>query len=337
MKRVSIVQLMAVALAFLFLTTCTTKKVGYVYNEGAVFGTFYHFTYDSLAGDQHQAILEVLEAFNHSLSTYDSTSVISRFNRGEKGVKADAWFKQVFETAKGISAQSDGAFDMTVAPLVNAWGFGFNKMDQVTPQVIDSLKQLVGMNYIAIDSQDNIVSEKPGVMLDASAIAKGFGVDVVADFLRSKGVRNFLVEIGGELATAGVNPRGNPWRVGIDKPIDDPQVVNRELQFVVQLSGKAMATSGNYRNFYVKDGKKFAHTIDPRTGYPVEHSLLSATIVANDCMTADAYATACMVLGLTRSKVLIESLQGVEACFIYQDTDAMKVYLTAGFEKYCAE
>lgn len=337
MKRISIIQLLTVVLAGMLISGCAPKKVGYIYNEGEVFGTFYHFTYDSLAGDQHEAILALLEAFNHSLSTYDSTSVISRFNRGETGVKADAWFRQVFETAKVISARSDGAFDMTVAPLVNAWGFGFNKMDQVTPGVIDSLRQLVGMDYVTIDSQGFIVSEKPGLMLDASAIAKGYGVDVVAGFLQSKGVENFLVEIGGELATAGVNPRGNPWRVGIDKPVDDPLVANRELQFVVQLSGKAMATSGNYRNFYVKDGKKFAHTIDPRTGYPVEHSLLSATIVAGNCMTADAYATACMVLGLEKSKALIEPLSGVEACFIYQNGDSLSISFTSGFEQYCAE
>jgi thiamine biosynthesis lipoprotein len=312
---------------------CSSKSKEYVYNEGKVFGTFYHFVYDGGAGDKHDEIKALLESFNKSLSTYDTLSTISRFNRGEKDVVADPYFTRVFNTAAEVSEKSNGAFDMTVAPLVNAWGFGFSKMDQVTDQVIDSLKQFVGMQYVSIKN-GFVVSTKTGVMLDASAIAKGYGVDVVAEFLKDKGVSNYMVEIGGEVVTAGVNPKGNLWRIGIDKPVDDPMVINRELQLIIQISGKGLATSGNYRNFYVKDGKKFAHTINPKTGYPVQHSLLSASIIANDCMTADAYATACMVIGLDESMALIESLPGIEGCFIYQTDSILEVKYTSGFGQF---
>lgn len=323
----------SIIIFLLISLSCQQKPSGYIYNEGRVFGTFYHFTYDDAVGDKHNEITALLESFNRSLSTYDTSSTISRFNKGELNVVADPFFTKVFNSAIVISEKTYGAFDMTVAPLVNVWGFGFKKMDAVTPQLIDSLKQFVGMQFLSIEN-GVLVSKKPGIMLDASAIAKGYGVDVVAAFLKSQGIKNFMVEIGGEIVTSGVNPKGNLWRIGIDKPIDDPSVQNRELQMIIQLSGKALATSGNYRNFYEKDGKKYAHTIDPRTGYPVQHSLLSATIVAADCMTADAYATACMVLGLDESMALIESLPNIEACFIYQGHSALNVTYTSGFGQF---
>lgn len=322
----------AVVLA-LIMGSCTANNNPYIFNEGRIFGTYYHIVYDSGAGDKHDAIKELLASFNSSLSTYDSNSTISRFNRGMQNVVADPFFKRVLETAAVVSENTNGAFDMTVAPLVNAWGFGFRKMDQVTPQLIDSLIQFVGMQNVAIEN-GLVIAKRVGVMLDASAIAKGYGVDVVAALLKECGIKNYMVEIGGEVVTAGVNPKGAHWRVGIDKPVDDPLVVNRELQLIIQISGKALATSGNYRNFYEKNGKKYAHTIDPRTGYPVQHSLLSASIVANDCMTADAYATACMVMGLDESMALIESLTGIEGCFIYQTDSIMSVEYTSGFGQY---
>ncbi len=323
----------SIALLIVLLFGCSTKHTSYIYNEGEVFGTFYHFTYDNSAGDKHKEIMALLEMFNKSLSTYDESSTISRFNRGDVDVVADTFFKHVFETAIEISEKSFGAFDMTVAPLVNAWGFGFSKIDQVTPEVIDSLRQYVGMSNVSVEN-GVIVAKKTGVMLDASAIAKGYGVDVVALFLKQHGIKNFMVEIGGEVTTSGVNPKNDFWRIGIDKPIDDVFVSKRELQLIIKISGKALATSGNYRNFYVKEGKKYAHTIDPRTGYPVQHSLLSTSIVADDCMTADAYATACMVLGLDDSMALIESLPNTEACFIYQSDSVTNVAFSSGFAEY---
>lgn len=218
---------------------------------------------------------------------------------------------------------------MTVAPLVNAWGFGFkNKLDPDSIPV-DSLLELVGYKKVhLIDGK--LLKDDPRIMFDASAIAKGYGVDVVADFLESKGVENYMVEIGGEIRAKGKNNKGKIWRVGIDKPIDDPSSLSREIQDVIELGKGAMATSGNYRQFYIKDGKKYAHTIDPRLGYPVQHSLLSASVIAPDCMTADAYATAFMVLGLEKSIEIVEKDTLMEAYFIYSDNDGnLKTFTTA--------
>ncbi|GAO28163.1 FAD:protein FMN transferase [Geofilum rubicundum] len=225
---------------------------------------------------------------------------------------------------------------MTVGPLVNAWGFGFQNRSDISDELIDRLLLLVGMDQVWLEGE-RVLKKQPGVMLDGAAIAKGYGVDVVADFLAQKGITNYLVEIGGEVVTAGINSRGIAWRIGIDKPVDDTTASQREFQMIIEVSGRALATSGNYRNFYMEDGKKYAHTIDPRTGYPVEHSLLSASIIAPSCMEADAYATACMVMGLEASKDLINRLPDVEACFIYHTDVGDEVFLTEGFETMVVE
>lgn len=317
------------------LGACAPKTV-YRDNLGSVFGTTYSFIYQSPI-DYHQEIRELLASFNSSLSTFDTGSVISRINRNDTGVVPDSFFLKVFNTGIRIYRQTDGAFDMTVAPLVNAWGFGFSNKDSVSAQLIDSLMLLVGMDKLRL--QDGvIVKERPEIMLDASAIAKGYAVDVVAEFFESKGVENYLVEIGGEMRSRGVNRRSEPWRVGIDKPIDGLPTESRDLQMVISFSGLAIATSGNYRNFYIQDGKKFAHIIDPKTGFPVDHSLLSVSIIAQDCMTADAYATACMVMGLNRAREFVEGIKGVEACFIFHsDEDEYGLYMTEGFKSLVIE
>lgn len=318
----------------LFLSGC--NKSTWIKNQGEVFGTYYHIIYESPDGkDLHQEVLQALKSVNQSLSTYDSTSVISLLNKSENGTQTDLHFRNVFEAGKKISAATDGAFDMTVAPFVNAWGFGFTNKEEMTPEKIEALKQLVGMNYLKLTG-DSVIKTHPGVMLDASAIAKGYGVDVAAQTLSDYGCENFLVEIGGEIACSGLNSRGDHWKVGIDKPIDDPTALDRELQFIIQLSGKALATSGNYRQFYIdeKTGKKYAHTIDPVSGMPVQHSLLSASVIADDCMTADAYATACMVMGVEKSMELMQKHPEMEGCFIYSTEEGMEVSLTVGFKKY---
>ncbi len=311
---------------------CTEQPNKFFNNEGLIFGTSYHIVYE-YGKDVHDGIRVKMNDFNLSLSTYEKESVISQVNRNED-VKLDDYFISVFNKAVEISGKTDGAFDISVAPLVNAWGFGFSKKDSVSPEIIDSLLQFVGMEKIKI-AKGRIVKSNPGIMLDASAIAKGYGVDIVADYLGSLGVKNYLVEIGGELRVRGHNTRDVPWRVGIDKPIDDPKVLHRELQEIIEITDGALASSGNYRNFYVRDGKKYAHTIDPKTGYPVQHELLSVSVIAPDCMTADAYATAFMVLGLKRAKEIVEKTPGLEAYFIYrgEDSDTLSVFYTAGFGK----
>ncbi len=319
-------------LVLLFFPSCQQNI--YQHNEGKIFGTYYHIVYTSRV-DLEPEIKLILDSFSHSLSTYDSLSIISKINRN-RDFKTDSFFRAVFRRSEEISLLTDGAFDITVAPLVNAWGFGFSKKEEVTDFYIDSLLNFVGMDKVHLHNE-MIQKNLPGVMLDASAIAKGYSADVVADYLKKRGISNYMVEIGGEVVTSGVNPKNTKWKLGVDKPFDDPAVLKRELQMVVALSGEALATSGNYRNFYIKEGKKYAHTIDPKTGYPVEHSLLSASIIAPDCMSADAFATACMVVGVEESMQLIESLPNLEGCFIFHTDSGNQVAMTSGFHRFISE
>ena len=213
----------------------------------------------------------------------------------------DNYFLTCFECAKEIYESTNGAFDITVAPIVNAWGFGFTEAVEVDSSLIDSLLQYLGMDSVGI-VEGKIWKEKDGIMLDMNAIAQGYAVDVLCEFLESKGIINYLVEIGGEIKTRGHNPRGTEWKVGIDRPIEGLQIPGVDLQAIVEISDRSLATSGNYRKFYEKDGVKYSHTIDPKTGYPVQHCLLSATVLAGDCMRADAYATGFMVMGYEKSR-----------------------------------
>ncbi len=307
--------------------------------QGMVFGTFYHIIYQPVTeGDSISfGVTRELDNVDWALSTFKDTSTISKFNYSEKGSVVDSMMKYVYLSAVEVNKNTEGAFDMTVGPLVNAWGFGFKKKDSITNALIDTLLLNVGMERLQLQG-DFLSKEKPGIMIDASAIAKGYGVDVVADYLASQGINNYMVEIGGEIRVRGVNNKGIAWRVGIDKPIDDKAAENREIQDVLSLSDVGLATSGNYRNFYIKEGKKYAHTIDPKTGYPVQHSLLSASIIAPQCMVADAYATACMVMGLNKSMEVINSLPGVEAYFIYVDEEGNnQVEYTDGFKSLIVE
>lgn len=285
-------------------------------DEGMVFGTIYHITYQSDTNYQKEIEAE-LQKVDNSLSPFNKGSIISRINRNEK-VKVDEMFSEVFQLAEKISGDTDGAFDITVAPMVNAWGFGFKTGNPPTRQTIDSLRAIVGFHTVSL--QDGYVIKKnPKTMLDCSAIAKGYGTDVVARFLKKKGVQNFMVEIGGEIVVNGNNEKLQPWRIGINKPTDDSLNTSQAIQDVVSVSNIAMATSGNYRNFYYKNGKKYAHTIDPKTGYPVQHNILSATVFADDCATADAYATSFMVLGLDGAKKILEKHPELCAYLIYSD------------------
>ena len=308
-------------LVSLFLVACQASQKTYQFNEGFIWGTIYHIVYDKPSGeDLHEEIKAKMNEFDHSLSTYKPNSIISRVNNNDSTVILDQYFETVFKRSLEISEITNGAFDMTIAPLANAWGFGFKNKLEPEDIPVDSLLQIVGYQKVKLTNH-KIVKEDPRIMFDPSAIAKGYGVDVVAEFLESKGISNYMVEIGGEIRVKGVSNKNRLWRVGIDRPIDDPEVKNREIQDILSLPKGAMATSGNYRQFYIKNGKKYAHTIDPKLGYPVQHSLLSASVIAPDCMTADAYATAFMVLGFEKSKAIVENDPKLEAYFIYTDTD----------------
>ena len=307
-------------LAFLIIGTVLIIKhqhnMPYQHNRGQIFGTFYSITYQC-DNDLQKEIEAELKKVDQALSMFNKESIISKINRNEK-VELNEMFLQVFTLAQKVSQDTDGAFDITVAPLVNAWGFGFKTGDQPSVASIDSLMSTVGYNKISLKGRQ-VFKENKNTMLDCWAIAKGYGSDVVAAFLKKRGIENFMVEIGGEVVTQGISEKRVPWRIGVTKPTEDSLSIGDELQTVLNVTNKAMATSGNYRNFYYKDGKKYAHTIDPKTGYPVQHSLLSATVLANNCATADAYATSFMVMGIEKAKAVLERHPELMAYFIYSD------------------
>lgn len=308
------------------------KQAPYQTDQGIVFGTIYKITYQSEENLRDEIEAE-LKKVDNSLSPFNKASVITHINENTD-LTADSLFTEVFLLAKQISQETHGAFDITVAPLVNAWGFGFKNAAQVDSIMIDSLHQFVGIDKVEL-IDGKVVKKDPRLMLDCSAIAKGYGVDCVARLLDSKGIRNYMINIGGELVMKGENPKMETWSIGVNKPIDDSLSVNQEIQAVLKLTNVGLATSGNYRNFYYKGGKKYAHTIDPRTGYPIQHNILSATVVAPDCATADAYATSFMVLGLDSAKQICNAHPELDAYFIYTtDKGNTEIYYTTGMKQY---
>lgn len=305
----------------ILLISCNQKEESiYIFFDGFTQGTTYHITYESPDSINYKEEIEhLLAEFDTSLSTYNTESVISKINRNQSN-KTDYYLNTVLQKSKEVYENTDGAFDITVAPLVNAWGFGFKNKEKMTDEKVDSILQFIGFNQISFN--DSIIEKKdPRVMIDMNAIAQGYSVDVVADFLEKKGVTNYLVEIGGEVKTKGVNPDQKAWRIGIDKPVENNFIPGADLQAIIQLNNQSLATSGNYRKFYEENGVKYSHTINPKTGYSVNHTLLSATVIAKDCITADAFATAFMVLGLEKSYDLVMSIEGLEAYFIYSDDE----------------
>lgn len=303
----------------------------YQHNEGQIFGTTYHITYQS-DKDLHREILQRLQLVDQTFSTFNDESIISKINRNEP-VKLNQMFIEVFDLAKTVSKDTHGAFDITVAPLVNVWGFGFKSGTPPTKAVIDSLRQLTGYEKVKLIGS-KVRKQDPRIMLDCSAIAKGYGSDVVAQYLRSRDVENFMIEIGGEIVVQGNSDKRLPWKIGVTKPTDDSTQTNNELQTVLNLSNTAMATSGNYRRFYYKNGKKYAHTIDPKTGYPVQHNILSATVLANTCAKADAYATSFMVLGLEKTQQVLQHHPDLMVYLIYADGQGKnKVWYSPSLKK----
>lgn len=279
------------------------KEKRYFSEEQFVFGTVMHVTYEadsSLA----KGYMEELRKVDATLSMFNPNSLVSRINRNETDT-VSTMFLEVFTLAQNISSNTNGAFDITVAPLVNAWGFGFKNGALPDSAQVDSLMQYVGWENVMV--KEGRIIKKKDVILDFSAIAKGYGVDKVAEYLQSQGVKNLMVEIGGEIVCHGNNPKGGEWRIGINKPVEDSTSTNHEVEKVITLHDGAMATSGNYRNFYTtKDGKKIMHTIDPKTGYPVQNDILSSTVYAQTCAEADGYATAFMVMGKEKADKILE-------------------------------
>lgn len=320
----------------------TVAELPYITIEGEAQGTYYRITYgDTLNRNFQPEVQVILDAMDAQVSTYVDTSVISRFNQF-KGLNfvlsvKDVHFLNNYLKSREVFRESNGAFDPTVMPLVTYWGFGVKprKVDRVDSLQVDSLLQLVGLTRIMMipKGRDSVILKKehPGVQLDFNAIAQGYTVDRVAEMLRSKGIYNYLVDIGGEVLASGSNPRGKTWTIGINKPAESGN--SDELFATVPLQNKALATSGNYRKFYEVKGVKYSHTINPHTGFPERNALLSASVFAPDAATADGFATACMVLGPEAGMALIDRNENLEAYFIIGEPDgSMRVRVSRGLQ-----
>jgi thiamine biosynthesis lipoprotein len=330
MTKKTLFTLFLFALAAFFLFYEFPKDKIYQHRDGFIFGTVYSVTYSNPESkDLSAAITRALDDVNNSLSMFNKQSTIAKVNNNEV-VQLDSLFLTVWNVGQEVSRSTDGAFDMTVAPLVDLWGFGLKNREIVTDAEVDSLRQYVG--YDLVQLEDGLLRKTyPQMRIDAGAIAKGYACDVVADTLEAYGCTDFCIEIGGELVVKGHNSKGVNWHIAINKPVEDSTCVNSEIQEVVELTNCGMATSGNYRNYYELDGKRYSHTIDPRSGYPVRHNLLSATIVAPDCMTADAWATACMVAGLDKAKEWIEAYDDLKGYLIYEENGEILTWRSSDF------
>lgn len=312
-----------------FFLSC--KEPVYHFNEGAIFGTTYHIVYKG-SKDLDVEIRQELKKVDESLSMFNKSSVISSVNNNQSD-RVDQLFIRMFRKAEEVYKETGGAFDITVAPLTNAWGFGYKKGELPTRERIDTLLQWIGMDKLHL-SGERIIKDHDSIKMDASAIAKGLGVDVVAEYLEKQKITHYMVEIGGEVRANGLNKRGVAWQIGIDKPIEGASSSERVLNSIMELSGGALATSGNYRNFYKKGETKYGHTIDPHTGYPIQRQVLSASVYAPNCMEADAYATAFMVLGIDESIRIVNKLPQLEAYFIFTDQEGeQRVWMSEGFKK----
>ena len=303
-------------------------RLRYFRNEGKVFGTYYNIRYEARA-DLQDSINAALTAFDNSLSMFNPHSILSAIN-DNRDTTTNAAFEAMWSEAERVYALSGGAFDITVAPLVKAFGFG-KKSDQyaaISSQTIDSLRAFVGFEKVALVNH-RVVKDDYRTQIDGGAVAKGQACDMIAAVLSRQGCTNWLVDIGGEVVAHGVNDKGEPWHIGITKPNLNNEGAQEDLQQVLAVSDICMATSGNYRNYYYADGERRSHTIDPRTGYPVQHSLLSATVVSRSCMRADALATACMVLGAEEALAMIDRA-GDAACYlIVAENDSLCVIQSA--------
>ena len=319
----------ALVMAVLTVGRKCSGDVPYRTDSGFVFGTSYNITYQSNESFETD-IKAVLDSVDFSLSPFNKKSIITAVNENRE-TKVDAYFIEVFNLAKRINTETDGAFDITVAPLVNAWGFGFKEGHFPTDKETDSLRAIVGLDKVRLEGK-KAVKEDPRIMLDCSAIAKGYAVDKIAEMLKRHEVKNFLVEIGGEIVAAGCNKKGKDWSIGVTKPVDDSLSVSSEMQMVMSVTDCAMATSGNYRNYYIKDGKKYAHTINPKTGRPAESDLLSATVIATTCAEADAFATGFMTMGRARALDILKRHPEMKYILIYDDNGKTRCDVSKGLK-----
>ncbi len=302
---------------FATVLSCTSNETAYRSCEGKTQGTMYHVVYE-YHEDLCPQIDSLLKQFSLSLSNYNRTSVVSKFNYNSPDFKPDSLLIRMIHDASEVYNNTHGMFDITIAPVANCWGFGWEKKAQPDTANLSEAMQWVGMDKIILNG-NSITKAEPQVQIITNGIAQGLSVDWLAEYFQSKGINNYLIEIGGEVLAAGTKRQKELWRIGIDKPIVNSGYNNRDTQIIIEISGKAVATSGNYRKFVEMDGVTMGHSINPKTGYPATTDLLSATVLTNRCVMADAYATAFMVMGLQASLQLAERLPDIEAYFIYID------------------
>ena len=323
-------RVLVLLLGFAFLASCGRQPKKMVL-QGLAQGSYYAVTYyDEQERNFQHEIDSIFHAVDMSVNLWVDSSVISKVNRNEEVVLDDIFIDN-FNIAQEVAKLSDGYFDPTISPIVAAWGFSYKHGDSITPQLIDSLKQLVDYRKVRIEN-GKVIKENPSIQLDFNAIAQGYTSDMIASFLESRDVKDFLVDTGGEIMARGGKPNGQPWIVGIEKPADNwdsEQVV----QTRIALRDKGLVTSGSTRKYVERNGKRYSHCIDPKTGYPVEHQLLSATVLAENSVWADALASICMVMGLEKSLEIINALDGVEAYYIFaNEKNELKTYATEGFK-----
>jgi thiamine biosynthesis lipoprotein len=297
------------------LLACKQGKTYYL-TQGEVFKTQMHVKY-CYERDLGREIYALLDTFDLILNPFNPQSNIYRINHNETAW-ADPRLVVLIERAEHVSRISSGSYDITCAPFINLWGFGYERHDSISPAVIDSLRQFVGYQKIAV-RDGHVWKEDSRVQMNPSSIAKGYAVDLVALYLQSLHIEDYMVEIGGEIRVHGRNPSGNSWSIEILQPIDDASGQIREKQEIIRLDSGAIATSGNYRNYYIRDGRKYAHIIDPQTGYPSQEGILSASVLYPDCMMADAYATAFMAMGVERAAAVADTIPALEYLFVYSD------------------
>jgi FAD:protein FMN transferase len=314
---------------------CRQKKIEFGRISGMTQGSTYSIVYEDPVKFKPKELKEVVEKILHnfdmSLSIYNDSSIVSKINRNED-VMVDTFFTEVFNKSREISKMSDGAFDITVGPLVKAWGFGPDAHKNFDKSKLDSLLKLVGFEKVKL-KEGHLIKSDPGICLDFNAIAQGYSSDIVGRYFEGLGIKNYIVEIGGEVRAKG-NKGGDYWKIGIDKPVDNNMVPGSNLQAIIKIKDKSLSTSVNYRKFYIEDGIKYSHEIDPKTGYPAHNTLLSATIIADDCATADGLATACMVMGKDRSIEFLNKNANLEAYLIYSDDEGnFKTWITANLKK----
>ncbi len=334
--------LLPLAVLFLFCTACNNTTGSYRTFSGFAQGGTYHITCnlsgvsDSLSVHLPDSLSLFFDQINHALSGYDSTSLVTSVNQGDNP-PLNRLFIETFNASKRVWEESNGYFDITGAPLFDIWGFGFKEKGRITQPIIDSILQFVGNDKACIIEKDTVINGNRGVFsflklddsrlkINFNAIAQGYTCDYIASKFDSWGIADYLIEVGGEIYAKGVNPKGSAWRVGIDRPEDGNYLPGASLEAVIEISNQGLVTSGNYRKFYVEEGKKYSHTINPKTGYPVSHSLLSATVVAADATTADAYATYFMVIGLDEAKKVLANNPQLGAVLIYAEGEEMKVW-----------